>query len=109
MIHIERTDEVGDNIRYVVHVFNPKTGKRSFLTSCKTIEDARYFIDMKYHGAKKTLPFPSEISSQTVVEKYLYSFYRTIVCKTNIFVYISKIKEGECNEKKESNQQVSCD
>lgn len=60
---------------YVVQVDHDH--KRTILTVCKSLDEARHYIKLKYRGAIRTVPTPRELSLLKAVEKYRYTFQRT--------------------------------
>lgn len=62
--------------RYVVQVEH--NNKRTILTVCKSLDEARHYITLKYNGARRTVPLPQEMAMMNVVAKYRYTFQRTL-------------------------------
>lgn len=63
--------------KYVLSIEKPNELDKKFVFADSDINKVRYYIDMKYHGAKKIYPTADELFKEKVVDKYSYIIQRT--------------------------------
>lgn len=102
--HSESNDVVKKYVLSIEEI--GKTEGQRFVYASSDIDDVKYYVTMKYRGAREMLPTSNELFKLHVVKKYYYAFQRTREIQTKFILRITTVnlKGDNYNEKKEDSQ-----
>ncbi len=87
-----------DDTRYVVTIENLMTKKKTYAFASSDLEECRNYILRKHRGCKLARRMSDRESDESLVEKYVHVFNKTMSYKVILMIRINRIVLNDYEE-----------